>query len=221
MVKNKILTGCYLVAFSTIANAAQYTITGSLTSYSASVSSGVLQPSSPQLEEISTGDVYFSPSGDVYVILRLRPEYHVVDFGSTTSKTYAGLRHDIGYGSTNFAFDETTGHLTGSAAAETNLGYFSYCYGAVNICSALYPEGNPATPHIDQVAVDFFFGADLKSFNGSVTINSALNNGATVSRVYTLGGVLAPPQVPLPMSSVLFGSTVLAMAGWRQRSKHN
>jgi hypothetical protein len=226
MIKNKLFLAIVVFFFTATAQAytsLNYKLHGDLLSYSIFSSTGVLQayaldPAKPFT--IGTADLLYYPETDGHVTIgmTLNPSYHVVHNLPYWAEqvTYAGLTQKTNSLAAFFA--PGTNNLIGNGSSRTEWGIGSWCASSQAVtCADLYSEHRPlpfsnngSTSMLDLL----FSDATLQNFNGTVIVNSKLNSGGWIERTYSLSGV----AVPLPMSGMLFGSAVLALAGVRRRT---
>jgi hypothetical protein len=141
-------------------------------------------------------------------------DYHRAALNGTEF-TYAGLAQSWAYYSSpgmsgTYSYDISSQHLTGNSNGSETAGIGTYCSGPVASCSALNSEFL-SSDH-PTATYDIIFGDNLQSLSGTLVATSYLNNGGSIIRTYAI------QAVPLPMSGILFGSTVFSLAALRRRS---
>jgi len=222
----------YIAAAGFLATAAahaatyDYLVTGSLTSYTASIPSvgtvtGLFDPASPSIFNGSMVVTNLRMTSTSFSI-----EYFNNSLGGaavrTTPQSTVNL-YGSAYGFTPIvSYNAATRHLSQTAAGNYST-KDTFCVGIAAICGRLYPEGNAyssgSSPY-DQITgtLDLSFSALFDGFTGTFTEIDTLSTGAVVTKVYSLNGSLPPPSsVPLPFTGMLFGSSLLALGGVARR----
>ena len=217
----KILLTAGFLSFAITANAAYYSVSGTLDSYvltlpAAGSFNGGFDPVVTQLAP-SYASIVFNNNNSVYVDMQLAPEYHSVQVGGVT-KIYPQMNQKIQTNGGLPIFDQGTHSLTGTATPYTYGLHNAVCLGASAICGPLFQEDKGWSLGTSQTGFDFIFSNDLSTFSGTVTISSFLgSNGGLLTRTYSVSGTTTLAPVPLPVSGLLFSAALGVLGGHKLR----
>jgi hypothetical protein len=204
-----------LLAGATIAQAAPYTVQGTLTGFSTtpSIITAAFTPTAPTFtgnwdidsSSISpVGDVSFAPYTAQWSVLGLP--------SGTTNYTTDNYHLDTTGVSVGYNYDVDTRTLTITNALLASTGSANSCSGSAFIC------GNELPSFQLNLTLTFADNA-LSAFSGTATAINDDGNGSSYAYDWAFNGQAAP-TVPAPAALWLFGSGLVGLAGVARSRKN-